>query len=207
MKPQPFDIDQDLPYHVAADGAQGVAKLTASAVVFDAIIAVTCRTTDAERALSLGAGMSDHLGKPFDSHALVDVILRRVAAKVTVPLPIPPSVLLATDNPAGQLAQATEGALERLGGDWVLYAQLCKAYPAHLPPLAQLFNDWWDDRGHMDLKRLLHSLKGSSSTVGAALIADHPTPPDALASDETIRLAAERAVAAMGGDLARRKVT
>ncbi|MEO5669356.1 MAG: CHASE domain-containing protein [Ramlibacter sp.] len=154
------------------------------------IVAMTASVMAGDREDCLGAGMQDHIGKPFDIDALVDVILchvhgpDRVDDRATqehiAPSPAAPMTRAEVDLPS---------AVRRLGGDLGFYRRL---YPiiqsdtqAALSKLEQVMAQ--DERE--EAGRLFHTMKGLAGTMGAgefaraaaqgeAAMADSSTLPD-----------------------------
>jgi HPt (histidine-containing phosphotransfer) domain-containing protein len=114
----------------------------------------------------MDAGMNAHVGKPFDLNYLVDVLLtqRRAAAPHT-PLP-KPTVPTRTAADTSELDVA--GALERIGDDADLYRALLDAFVKEITPMADQLDALVNAADWAGVNRMMHSLKGNSSTVGAA---------------------------------------
>ncbi len=147
------------------------------------IIAMTANVSEADRQACRDAGMDDHIGKPFDVRVLLELLVRHTrgdpaaAGEGAGPVPVPaPESREAPDVPEGASAPAqgtvdTAAALERLGGDRTLYAQVLEEFLAEMaqvpPRLASLLagGDLAGAAG------ILHTLKGLAGTVGAMELA------------------------------------
>jgi HPt (histidine-containing phosphotransfer) domain-containing protein len=127
---------------------------------------MTANTSQSDRDACLAAGMNDHVGKPFDINFLADLLIKRcgriaAAESLHPPLDTRDAVELATE------AIDEEGAVQAMGGDHDLYLQIVKDYMAELKGLPDelLRLEKKGDRAAM--QRVLHTLKGTSATVGA----------------------------------------
>ncbi|MBN8503902.1 MAG: response regulator [Burkholderiales bacterium] len=125
------------------------------------IIAMTANASSSDRQACLAAGMNDHVGKPFDLHELVGVLLRHTPGGA--PSPLAPALRRGVDP--GEAAIDEAGALARLGGRADVYANLIERWLAELPAQAQALRD------ASDAGPLLHALKGLAGTLGALRLA------------------------------------
>ncbi|GAB4401137.1 MAG: hypothetical protein OHK0048_17270 [Rhodoferax sp.] len=131
------------------------------------IIAMTANVMPSDREASLAAGMNAHVGKPFDIRVLVSLLMS-LTAKPAAPQPTDPAPAPG-QSAAPPLADAvdTATALQRLGGNTALYAQLIARFLADLAEQpkqlkAALAESRLDTATHQ-----LHTLKGLAATVGA----------------------------------------
>ncbi|OYU43155.1 MAG: hypothetical protein CFE44_19960 [Burkholderiales bacterium PBB4] len=140
------------------------------------IIAMTANAMTTDKAACLAAGMNDHVGKPFDLTELVQTIVKHTAW-VAVPTSGHPSagvsadLLGALDGFAWPACLDGVHAVARLGGNVALYVRSLKSYlvqlPQHADTVSQLIA-----QGEMEVaRRDLHSLKGTSATLGVLAIA------------------------------------
>lgn len=127
------------------------------------IIAMTANASNTDRDQCLAAGMNDHVGKPIDIEKLVAVICQWCGLETTQPSTI------AVDEPI----EDQTAILRRFGGNLTLLRSMLEIFPADLhQQLDQL-------RGHQQhgdtnaMLRSLHSLKGSSGTIGARQLSMH----------------------------------
>ena len=136
------------------------------------IIAMTANALESDRQECLQAGMSEHVGKPFDLDQLVHTLLRSTGYQAPAPDPAAHPAL-ATPDPANLPTVEgldVAGALARLGGMVPLYLRSVRdfqqALPAVLPPLRQSLRN---DRKLATLQ--VHTLKGNAATLGAIALA------------------------------------
>ncbi len=133
------------------------------------IIAMTANVMASDRQACLDAGMSSHVGKPFDLNDLVSALLLhtdRPAAQVVLPS-------TATAPPTGLPDERQLGGLEvsaairRLGGNAPVYARMLRSFLKDLPQYVDqaeqqtLAADW------PAALMSMHALKGLAATVGA----------------------------------------
>ena len=142
------------------------------------VIAMTANALASDREASLQAGMTDHVGKPFDLAQLVQTIQRhapqaqRPLAAASPPAPVTPDV------PASALSLASAhqidlpAALHRLGGSTKAYARFLQRFVEDHP--RQLAELRASVAAH-DFKagaRVAHTLKGLAGTLGITPLVD-----------------------------------
>jgi len=129
------------------------------------IIAMTANTMQSDREHCLAAGMNDHVGKPFDINYLIEVLLRHTGrlghqAQRSVP-PSPPALTSA------KAVFDRDAAVRDMGDDLGLYVQVLGSYLDELAQFAaQLQASLQADDRALAI-RMVHTLKGTSATVGA----------------------------------------
>ena len=121
------------------------------------IIAMTANTMDSDKDACIEAGMNDHVGKPFDMSYLVQVILQHLK---------PAGDGLVQVMPQPDL-QAIEDAIQNMGGDTTLFAAILVAYLKELKAVPEQLAMHFKNADWVSAHRLLHTLKGTSATVGA----------------------------------------
>jgi len=144
-------------------------------------IAMTANAMASDRAACLAAGMNDHVGKPFHLAQLTQLILEPTplvqapqaepVAHVVISEPTPQktSALMAALPPVD--AVDSLAALERLGGNKALYVRVLRAFQVELASLPEQFDAELQAANLVTAERMLHTLKGLSSTVGATYLA------------------------------------
>ncbi len=196
---------------LAEDGQRGVAAVTAAQPPFDVvlmdvqmpvmdgytatrllrgelgftqlpIIAMTANVMASDRIACLEAGMTAHVGKPFDLDDLVAVILQhsgRTPALARAQAASPPDAGMVT-LVAPALSEASaflpgdldlDAAALRLGGNRKMLADILQTFADDLPQVSQRLQAQWTQGRVQDAARTLHTLKGLALTVGARHLA------------------------------------
>ncbi len=142
------------------------------------IIAMTANALASDRQSCLDAGMNDHIGKPFELENLVDKLLqwtrpeqprsaRKILSRPTVPVSAPP----ATNRHTAPVWFNSEAALQRLGGNQTLLERLVQRFCEDLPTLLEQCSPAHRLSDPGALGKLLHTIKGTASTLGADALA------------------------------------
>jgi two-component system, sensor histidine kinase and response regulator len=220
---EPFDLvlmDMQMP---VMDGLQATRAIRQELRQTDlVIVAMTANAMPADRVACLAAGMTDHVGKPFDIKELVSLISRYCAKRLQTIGPAPASARL-SEPATRQTAQPsrhrvavlpcrdelhTDEALARMDGDEKLYAQILQGYLRDAPQMvARALQALKPASGagapahsvHAALllaAQELHGLKGLSATVGANTYAQAVT-----AAEQHLKTVAAQVQALAGGTL------
>jgi CheY-like chemotaxis protein/HPt (histidine-containing phosphotransfer) domain-containing protein len=142
------------------------------------IIALTANASEQERERCLALGMDDYLTKPLDERRLRET-LERWAGQVSTAQPalapqggegggqqpLPANAVPAAAAALPVLDRAA--ALERMGGDEDLFGIALDSFRGQLPRIAPQVRAALAQQQAVEAHRLLHSLAGSSSMVGA----------------------------------------
>ncbi len=155
------------------------------------IIAMTANAMASDRAACLAAGMNDHVGKPFELDHLVELLLRHSgrapqAASAAEAPPVSRPVASTSDYPLGDLD--VEGALARLGGNTTMFAAVMRTFLRDLERIPSQLRTYLQADQMGDGMRVLHTLKGLASTVGARHLAGVATQLEARCKEDTTAL-------------------
>ena len=127
------------------------------------IIAMTANAMTSDLEESSAAGMNAHVSKPFDLTHLIATILHHTGFKSTTPS----APAAAGQLPSQDDAMDVQGALQRIGGDIALFTRILQDFLQQLPQtLGELEVRLQQDEIGL-ARRLMHTLKGVSGTVGA----------------------------------------
>ena len=138
------------------------------------IIAMTANALPADRQACLAAGMSDHIGKPFDLSALVGTILRHTGRDGAEPAPDADArfALSAQAREQGhRCGLALELALSRLGGKLPVYARMLRLFLADLPSNLEKLRGQAGAGRLQEAAATLHTLQGLAGMLGAGALA------------------------------------
>jgi two-component system sensor histidine kinase/response regulator len=130
------------------------------------IIAMTANTSQADRDECLKAGMNDHVGKPFDIEVLIARILKATGQQEAS------NVSQSTGLSTAESTDAIERAVQAMGGDSELYLSIVKEYLGEIESLPYQLNECLERGDFLSAKRLMHTIKGISATVGATQMAE-----------------------------------
>jgi len=138
------------------------------------IVAMTANAMASDRDDCLAAGMTDHVGKPFDLNHLVQVLRRHTGRSGTgaqvaaAPTPVGPTVAMA----AAAAGVDLDEALVRLGGRRDTYERALSAFALDMASLPSRLRACIDRGEALAASHLLHALKGLAATLGASRLAE-----------------------------------
>ncbi|WP_456413631.1 PAS domain S-box protein [Thiolapillus sp.] len=140
------------------------------------IIALTASTSSIVREKCMRAGMDDYISKPIDIHELmekIDKIINPVLQKMATNQPLAPFSSPQTTPGSFQPPPGINAALamQRLALDEEDYIRLLKKFAANHSEDTRLLADLAREENWEDARRLAHTLKGLSSTIGATELA------------------------------------
>ena len=180
------------------------------------IVAMTANAMATDRDACLQAGMNDHVGKPFDLEHLVRTLLRWAGGVVRPfesgePENIIADCLIDKSEKAQKdqkfIVQSNlhwpaadrvevDTALQRLGGDPNFYQRILRNFCNDLAPQADKISRLAAVGPLSELAAALHTLKGTSSTVGAYKLAKIVADAESSVKDFVVQSEAVRNVGA-----------
>ena len=156
------------------------------------IVAMTANAMASDRQACLDAGMNEHVGKPFDMNHLVSVMLRVIGPRMPQavdgqePNPQVPEAALA--SPPARQAEGVfsspyldlAAALERLSGLTSLYVDIAGEFIGTLDVVEANFRGAAQAQQSGELVAQMHTLKGTSATLGAMVLSAHAAKLEAI---------------------------
>ncbi len=155
------------------------------------IIAMTAHAMKGDDERCFAAGMDDYLTKPIRTEELMTVLEKVGARKAAREVRLDRATVRRVVN---QEAEAVDlaAALERLGGDRGLYDELVGVFKNECPSMTAEMRRAIDDQDGKTLARSAHTLRGSSSNLGAVAVADAALELEKLARAEKLEGAGEQ---------------
>ena len=153
-------MDVQMPELDGFEATRIIRRLEADRACRTPIIAMTAHAMKGDRERCLAAGMDDYVAKPVRRDEL-ETALNRVLSQTPItvetprPAPTPPPLLDRT------------AALERLGGDTTLLAELATLFLDDAPKLIAEMHTALAQNDAETLRRVAHSFKGASAYIGA----------------------------------------
>ena len=139
------------------------------------IIAMTANAMESDREACLEAGLSDHVGKPFNIHHLVQIILKHThlnnSGQFDLPFDTPLSEHI--KDIANALNIQLGSALNRLGGKRNLYQRMLRLFTQDLSHFIEQVKTEHNPQQISALLGQLHTYKGLGATLGITAIHDH----------------------------------
>ncbi len=170
---QPYDVvlmDMQMPVMDGLDATRALRQMPEFANL--PIVAMTANVMDIDREACREAGMNEHVGKPFDAQLLVRTLLA-LTQRGGVPEPVEPPTprLMSHDLQAPTVWLESTDALARFGGDAALLERMRVKLAHDLPGMLAEILTSIDQQDLPLLKRQLHTMKGTCSTLGAVRLA------------------------------------
>jgi HPt (histidine-containing phosphotransfer) domain-containing protein len=136
------------------------------------IVAMTAHAMKGDRERCLEAGMDDYVSKPISPQEVANAISRWLPSDPPADQPQPGQAEPALD--AGERAGSAQSGLpdraallNRLGGDEEVFVEVIKIFLEDVPNVLAGMDRALAARDAKTLRRLAHTLKGSSGTAGA----------------------------------------
>jgi CheY-like chemotaxis protein len=132
------------------------------------IVAMTANAMPTDREECLAAGMSEHVGKPFDLAHLAGLLLRLTGFE-----PVTGTVDGELDTQAGSAeVQSTpeldvQGALARMSGIKSLYVRSAREFSKSLTQVVDHYRSAVESSRWAQAAMQMHTLKGTAATLGA----------------------------------------
>ncbi len=177
VRARPYDIvlmDMQMPVMDGIAATLEIRKLPA----FDAlpIVAMTANVMAGDRDRCLSAGMNDHLAKPIEPQELCDALLKWVPPREGLGQ-APRTLLPEPAEVASALPLAIDGlevdrALRRMRGNAELYQSLLRKFAAGQRDFAVTLLSALEANDPATAKRLAHTLKGLSASIGAEALSN-----------------------------------
>ncbi|MBT3342510.1 MAG: response regulator [Gemmatimonadetes bacterium] len=159
--PQMDGLEATAAIRAAEEAAEGDGRLP--------IVAMTAHALSGDRERCLDAGMDDYLSKPLNRQQLYEVIARWTGTSapltaVSVDIPPPPS-----PEEEGLEAPIFDraGALDRMGNDADLLAELVEAFLGDVPNQLGMLHEATAAEDVERMWRTAHGLKGAAANLGA----------------------------------------
>ena len=142
------------------------------------IIAMTANAMTEDRARCLEAGMNDHISKPVNPHKMFDTLKKWITPASPKPLPSQSNSKQITsdiieinkihNDPLMTMQDIdTHSGLARSGGNLLLYKQIVTKFRNNQNNVVQEITSTLEKGDIPTAKRLIHTLKGVSGTIGA----------------------------------------
>ena len=136
------------------------------------IIAMTANTLAGDREKALQAGMNDHLGKPIDIRRMYQLLAQWMPRRTGSDYPPEPEKTPELQQDSDPAQMQIRGINTRLGlkgmmQDHKLYQRMLKLFYDSQQNFAHQIQQALADKDDTVLARFLHTLRGSSATLGA----------------------------------------
>ncbi len=178
-------MDVQMPEMNGWEATQAIRERERTAGGHIPIIAMTAHAMKGDDERCFAAGMDDYLTKPIRTEELMTVLEKVGARKAAREVRLDRAPIR---KDAAQESEAVDlaSALERLGGDRNLYDELVGVFKNECPSMAAEMRRAIDDNDVKTLARSAHTLRGSSSNLGAVAVAEAALELEKLARAEKL---------------------
>ena len=135
------------------------------------IIALSANNSMNDRLACLAAGMTEHVGKPFDMAHLVDVLLHQTGRASTAHSTPPPAADAFEKSDSTPLLLLDQSVLERLSGNPGMLRELLQSYLGEISSAPEQLELKLTQGDFIGAAQLTHTLIGISGIVGARHLA------------------------------------
>jgi CheY-like chemotaxis protein/HPt (histidine-containing phosphotransfer) domain-containing protein len=139
------------------------------------IVAMTAHAMTGDRERCLEVGMDGYLSKPIDRQRLFAAVEEREAAPAQAPAAAPIN---------------REQALQRLGGDEALFADVIRLFLEDCPVQLSALKDAIDARDAAGIRATAHTLKGSAGSLAATRVSNAARTMEQLGAEGKVAAAA-----------------
>jgi two-component system, sensor histidine kinase and response regulator len=154
------------------DGLEATRRIRRQGIKNLPIVAMTAHAMEKDKEKSLEAGMNDHLTKPIDPSKLEETLLKWIPTKKTnlkdkrstqkqrcIPVSLPEIKDL-----------ETQLGIKQVGGSHSTYLNLLEEFVRDTKDISSRIQDRITNRDWHTAQRMAHSVKGTSSILGAILL-------------------------------------
>ena len=132
------------------------------------IIAMTANAMASDREACIAAGMSEHVGKPFDIAKLVSLLIRATGVQTQEPTSrITEEALPKRADYHADVALDTGAAIARMAGIKTLYVTAAREFSTSLGTVIADLQPMLQEASRNQAVMLLHTVKGNAATLGA----------------------------------------
>ncbi|MDY3556265.1 response regulator [Gemmata sp. JC717] len=172
---EPFDIvlmDVQMPEMDGFEATQLIRQREAGTGRHTLVVAMTAHAMKGDRERCLIAGMDDYVSKPVQRSELTRVLDRATAVAATNAAAPAPAVLDGATVGAAELAFDRAGAVECLGGDEELFAEVAGLFRSDSERFLEELSEALGGGDAVAVRRAAHGLKGAAGYLSAKPVVD-----------------------------------
>ena len=181
-RPEDYDViimDMQMP---DIDGLEATRRIRADRRCTELpILAMTANVSESDRQACLDAGMNAHVGKPVDLDEVVQV-LQTLTGRASGGTGSDLRIISGVTEQLSEL-EDTDTLLQRFGHNRNLLAEMTERFMADMSALLQTLEQQWQQKLWRDSSATLHTLKGTSATMGAVALAQRSSELEQLFKD------------------------